>query len=116
MDSLNAGGSGQQRPKKRPPQQPAQPPVCQLLGSANLATTPQGRQNTATRRNTQREEGVNVPGPVKKQQTDGMSHRGGGGDWTAELAKCKALSSLCLSFPQKLVRRVVAAERISATS
>ena len=35
-----------------------------------------GRQNAATRRNTRREERVTVQGPVKKQQPDGMSHRG----------------------------------------
>ena len=37
------------------------------------------QQNAATRRNTRREERVTVQGPVKKQQPDGMSHRGGGG-------------------------------------
>ena len=36
-----------------------------------------GRQNAATRRNMRREERVTVQGPVKKQQPDGMSHRGG---------------------------------------
>ena len=35
-----------------------------------------GRQNAATRRNMRREERVTVQGPVKKQQTDGMSHGG----------------------------------------
>ena len=40
-----------------------------------------GRQNAATRRNMRREERVTVQGPVKKQQPDGMSHRGGGGGW-----------------------------------
>ena len=38
-----------------------------------------GRQNAATRRNMRREERVTVQGPPKKQQPDGMSHRGGGG-------------------------------------
>ena len=38
-----------------------------------------GRQKAATRRNMRREEQVTVQGPVKKQQPDGMSHRGGGG-------------------------------------
>ena len=37
------------------------------------------RQNAATRRNMRREERVTVQGPVKKQQPDGMSHRGGVG-------------------------------------
>ena len=34
------------------------------------------RQKAATRRNMRREEQVTVQGPVKKQQPDGMSHRG----------------------------------------
>ena len=37
-----------------------------------------GRQNAATRRNMRRDERVSVEGPIKKQQPDGMSHRGGG--------------------------------------
>ena len=37
-----------------------------------------GRQNAATRRNMRREERVTVQGPVKKQQPDGMPHRGRG--------------------------------------
>ena len=36
-----------------------------------------GRQNAATRRNMRRGERVTVQGPVKEQQPDGMSHRGG---------------------------------------
>ena len=36
-----------------------------------------GRQKAATRRNMRREERVTVQGPVKEQQPDGMSHRGG---------------------------------------
>ena len=35
-----------------------------------------GRRNAATRRGMRREERATVQGPVKKQQTDGMSHRG----------------------------------------
>ena len=38
-----------------------------------------GQQNAATRRNMRRDERVTVQGPVKEQQPDGMSHRGGGG-------------------------------------
>ena len=37
-----------------------------------------GRQNAATRRNMRRGERVTVQGPVKKQEPDGMLHRGGG--------------------------------------
>ena len=58
--------------EKRTPQQTAQPP----LGSANAETTPAGTQAAATRRNMRREERIIVQGPVKKQQPDGMSHRG----------------------------------------
>ena len=35
-----------------------------------------GRQNAATRHNMRREDRVTVQGPVKKQQPDGLSHRG----------------------------------------
>ena len=38
-----------------------------------------GRQNAATRHNMRRDERVTVQGPVKEQQPDGMSHRGGRG-------------------------------------
>ena len=41
------------------------------------STSRSGRQKAATRRNMQREERVTVQGPVKEQQPDGMSHRGG---------------------------------------
>ena len=89
---------------KRPRQQPAQPPIRQLLGAADAQTAHQcriqhspstpttglrergndtskstgrsGRQNAATRRNLRREERVTVQGPVKEQQPDGMSHGG----------------------------------------
>ena len=90
---------------KRPRQQPAHPPIRQLLGAADAQTahhaphspnTPttglrergndtskstgrSGRHKAATRRNTRREERVTVQGPVKTQQPDGMSHRGRGG-------------------------------------
>ena len=37
-----------------------------------------GRQKAAMRHNMRREERVTVQGPVKEQQPDGMSHRGGG--------------------------------------
>ena len=37
-----------------------------------------GQQKAATRRNMRREERVTVQGPIKEQQPDGMSHRGGG--------------------------------------
>ena len=90
---------------KRPRQQPAQPPIRQLLGpltrKRHIPPHPaqsqhtnywaprtrkrhqqehphSGRQNAATRRNVRREERVTVQGPVKEKQSDGMSHRGAG--------------------------------------
>ena len=48
-------------------------------GGGSRSTGRSGRQNAATQRNMRREERVTVPGPVKKQQPDGMSHGGGGG-------------------------------------
>ena len=101
------GGGGAARTVKRPRQQPAQPPIRQLLGaadaqtahpatsstapvhqrlgSATAETTPAGAPAAATDR-TQRPDatcegknGWTVQGPVKKQQPDGMSHGGGGG-------------------------------------
>ena len=41
-------------------------------------THTQSPQKAATLRNMRREERVTVQGPVKKQQPDGMSHRGAG--------------------------------------
>ena len=88
---------------KRPRQQPAQPPIRQLLGAADAQTahhatfsTPNtptiglrergndtskstgrsGRQKAATRRNMRREDRGTVQDPVKEQQPDGMSHGG----------------------------------------
>ena len=69
----------------------------QLLGPANAATTPRntgrsGRQTVLTRRSTRRKERVPVQGPVKKLQSDEMSHRvcvGGGGARSRLLLKEK---------------------------
>ena len=46
-------------------------------GHTSRSTGRSGRQKAATRRNMRREERVTVQGPVKQQQPDGMSHRGG---------------------------------------
>ena len=46
-------------------------------GDTTKSTGRSGRQKAATRRNMRREERVTVQGPVKEQQPDGMSHRGG---------------------------------------
>ena len=45
---------------------------------SSKSTGRSGQQKAATRRNMRREERVTAQGPVKKQQPDGMSHRGGG--------------------------------------
>ena len=44
----------------------------------NKSTGRSGQQKAATRRNMRREERVTVQGPVKKQQSDGMSQGGRG--------------------------------------
>ena len=71
--------------KRHIPPHPATAPARQRLGlrergnDTSGSTGRSGRQNTATRRNMRREERVTVQGPVKEQQPNGMSHRGGGG-------------------------------------
>ena len=42
VDPPDVKGRGRQKAVKRPPQQPARPPVRQLLGPADAETTPQG--------------------------------------------------------------------------
>ena len=57
--------------------------ICCVLaegGGGLLETTPARAPAAATRRNMRREERVTVQGSVKKQQPDGMSHRGA--PWT----------------------------------
>ena len=44
--------------------------------NTSRSTGRSGQQNAATRHNMRREERVTAQGPVKKQQPDGMSHRG----------------------------------------
>ena len=88
---VSGGGWG------RAPHPPPTPPLtqrgtsCHIQHSPNTPTTGlrerrndtskstgrSSRQNAATRRNMRRAEWVTVQGPVKKQQPDGMSHRGG---------------------------------------
>ena len=46
-------------------------------GNETSKSTGRSGQQKATRRNIRREERVTVQGPVKEQQPDGMSHRGG---------------------------------------
>ena len=52
--------------------------LCERGNDTSRSTGRSGRQNAATRRNMRREERVPVQGPVKEQQPEGMSHRGGG--------------------------------------
>ena len=70
------GGERAAKTVKRPPQRPAQPPVRQLLGSANAATTTHGTPAAAAQRSTSRDERVTVQGPGKKPQPDGILHGG----------------------------------------
>ena len=56
--------------------------LCERGNDTSKSTGRSGRQNAATRHNMRREERVTVQGPVKEQQPDGMSHRGGTGGWT----------------------------------
>ena len=72
-----------------PPLVGAGPGLRERGNNTSKSTGRSGRQNAATRRNMRREERVTVQGPVKKQQPDGMSHRGnrhdmGGGDFKGE--------------------------------
>ena len=79
VDDQSAEGSGQQRPRNDPRSNQHNPstPTTGLRQRESRNTGRSGRQTAATRRNMQREERVTVQGPVKKQQPDGMSHRGG---------------------------------------
>ena len=62
-------------------------PAHQPLGSANAETTPAGAPAAAADRKLR----PDATCPVKKQQPDGMSHRGGGGGFAAGLAACAML-------------------------
>ena len=123
---MDSGTEDSQSSPKRPRQQPAHPPIRQLLGaadaqtahpatsstapahqplgSANAETTParapghSGRQNAATRRNMRREERVTVQGPVKEQRPDGMAHRGGGGGGTMGWEGAMRHPALCSAY------------------
>ena len=55
--------------------------------NTSKSTGRSGRHNAATRPNMRREERATVQGPVKEQQPDGMSHRGGGGSPKAACAE-----------------------------
>ena len=115
------GGGGAAKTVKRPPQRPVQPPYANYWApltrkrhirhiqhspgtpttghrrrrnDTSRSTGRSGRQNAATRRNVRREGRVTVQGPVKKQQPDGMSHRGANTWWLSEeMASMVALVS-----------------------
>ena len=53
--------------------------LCERGNDTSKSTGRSGRQKAATQRSTRREERGTVQGPVKEQQPDRMSHRGGGG-------------------------------------
>ena len=106
-------------------QQPAQPPIRQLLGatdaqtahpatsstapahrplgSANAETTPARAPAAAADRTKQPDatERVTVQGPVKEQQRDGMSH-GGGGLRVGLPELCTEVGALEMPFPAPL--------------
>ena len=84
MGDMNAEGEWAGDTVKRPPQEPAQPPVRQRLCPADAETAPQGTRAAAAL-GTQRPDAarggegrVTVQGPVKKQRPDRMSHGGWG--------------------------------------
>ena len=52
-------------------------PLRERGNNTSRSTGRSSRQNAANRHSMQREERVTVQGPVKKQQPDGMSHKGG---------------------------------------
>ena len=84
VDDHDAGGSGQQRPKNNSRSNQCNPraPTTGLRECRSDTIRNTGcsvRQNTATQHSTRREERVTVQSPVKRQQPDGMSDRGGGG-------------------------------------
>ena len=65
------------------------------------------RQNTATRRNMRREERVTVQGPVKEQEPDGMSHRGGAHHKGRGLPETVYICSCCGTWAAQRPRRRV---------
>ena len=106
MDDQNEEGSGQQwlgndpHSNQHNPSTPATG-LHQRGNDTSRNTDCSGRQNAATRHSMRREERVTVQGPVKKQQPDGMSHRG--------LAKwlwaCKAPGCIAKHMPNPLSDR-----------
>ena len=73
-----AGGVWAAKTVSRPPQQPAQPPVCHLLGPADAQTAHHATFSTAPAHQPlgSANAETTVQGPVKNQQSDGVSHSG----------------------------------------
>ena len=65
--------------------------LCKCRKDTSKSTGRSGRQKAATRRNMRREERVTVQAPVKKQQPDGMSHKGAQGSWAHPCARSAAV-------------------------
>ena len=83
--------------------------MLQLLGPANMETTPQGTPAAAAvrRHSTRREERVTVQGPVKKLQPDEVSPKGGvvlGARWVREVGReeCNGTSFWVLATQDEL--------------
>ena len=83
MDGLRTEVCGQQKQSNDPrnnqhnPNTPTSTTGLRERGNdTSRSTGRSGRQKAAIRCNIRREERVTVQGPVKKQQPDGMSHRG----------------------------------------
>ena len=84
VDDRRAEVCGQRKPSNDPRSNQHSPgtPTTALRERGNNTSGSTGRssgQNAATRRNMRRDERVTVQGPLKKQQPDVVSHRGGGG-------------------------------------
>ena len=84
-----AGGGWHGSPFAQPPPPPPWSP-CREGGLGWRCPTCRdggGGPKAAPRRNMRREERVTIQGPVKEQQLDGMSHRGGGGPTPTYMAQ-----------------------------
>ena len=94
------GGEWTAKTVKRPPRQPARPPVCQLLGSTNTETTPAQTQAAEHSNPTQHAKGRmgDCPGPREETATQWTmcprkrGEAGGrrpecGGEWAAKTEK-----------------------------
>ena len=106
VDDLNAEGEWAATTVKRPPQQPAQPPVPQLLGLADAATTPQKEQRPSEHSApTQRTKGRpgDCPGPCAETARSACPlpcHQSSGGGLACGLAPTQGPAALEGYCPQ----------------